>query len=77
MDKKSLLEKLIKSYRQTHKKSEEFFQKAVKYEIRGGSHNLRLFAPFPFYDIRSSGSKVTDIDGNTYVDFWQGHFANV
>ena len=77
MDKKSLLEELIKNYRQTHKKSEEFFQKAVRYEIRGGSHTLRLFAPFPFYDIRSSGSKVTDIDGNTYVDFWQGHFANV
>ena len=45
--------------------------------ITGGSHNLRLFSPFPFYDIQSSGSRVWDADGNIYVDFWQGHFANV
>jgi len=33
MDKKSLLEELIKNYRQTHKKSEELFQKAVQMEL--------------------------------------------
>jgi len=77
MDKKRLLDELTQSYRQTHKKSEEFFQKAIRYEIRGGSHNLRLFDPFPFFDVHSSGSKVTDLDGNTYIDFWQGHFANI
>jgi len=77
MDKKRLLDELTENYRQTHKKSEEFFQKAIQYEIRGGSHNLRLFNPFPFFDVHSSGSQVTDIDGNTYIDFWQGHFANI
>ncbi|MBN1223347.1 MAG: aminotransferase class III-fold pyridoxal phosphate-dependent enzyme [Candidatus Aminicenantes bacterium] len=77
MDKESLLEDLIINYRTTHPKSEEFFRKASQFEIRGGSHNLRLFAPFPFYDVSAGGSKVTDIDGNTYVDFWQGHFGNI
>jgi len=77
MDKKRVLDELTENYRQTHKKSEEFFQKAIQYEIRGGSHNLRLFNPFPFFDKYSAGSQVTDIDGNTYVDFWQGHFANI
>ena len=77
MDKKRLLDDLIENYRQTHKKSEEFFHKATQYEIRGGSHNLRLFDPYPFFDTHSLGSRVTDIDGNTYIDFWQGHFANV
>jgi len=77
MDKKSLLNELIKEYVLKHKKSEKFFEKASQYQIRGGSHNLRLFGPFPFYDVQCSGSKVTDVDGNTYVDFWQGHFANV
>ncbi len=77
MDKKNLLNGLIKDYKLKHKKSEELFEKASRYQIRGGSHNLRLFAPFPFYDVQCSGSKVTDADGDTYVDFWQGHFANV
>lgn len=77
MDKKRLYQDLVKNYRANHGKSESFFQKASKVLIRGGSHNLRLFAPYPFYDIQASGSLVRDIDGNTYVDFWQGHFANI
>ncbi len=77
MDKKSLLDDLIKKYALKHKKSEEMFGKASKYQIRGGSHNLRLFAPFPFYDVQCLGSKVMDADGNMYIDFWQGHFSNI
>lgn len=77
MEKESLLENLIKNYKLKHKKSEEIFEKASKYQVRGGSHNLRLFAPFPFYDVQSFGSKVKDADGNIYIDFWQGHFANI
>jgi glutamate-1-semialdehyde 2,1-aminomutase len=77
MDKKSLLNDLIKDYRLKHKKSEALFAEASRFQIRGGSHNLRLFDPFPFYDVQCSGSKVIDADGNTYIDFWQGHFANV
>lgn len=77
IDKKSLYEELEKSYFLKHKKSKKIFREASQYLIRGGSHNLRLFPPFPFYDVRSKGSRVTDADGNTYVDFWQGHFANI
>ncbi len=77
MDKDTILSDLIQEYQQTHKKSGEIFAKASQLQIRGGSHNLRLFSPYPFYDVRSEGSKVTDVDGHTYVDFWQGHFANI
>jgi len=77
MDKKSLLEKLIKNYQSKHIKSKEIFKQASKLQVRGGSHNLRLFDPFPFYDVRADGSKVRDVDGHTYIDFWQGHFANI
>ena len=77
MDKKAIMDELIKNYRRNHKNSETLFKEASKYLIRGGSHNLRLFEPFPFYDAECKGSKVTDIDGNVYIDFWQGHFANV
>ncbi len=43
MDKKSLLDDLIKNYKLKHNKSEALFAKASQYQIRGGSHNLRLF----------------------------------
>jgi glutamate-1-semialdehyde 2,1-aminomutase len=77
MDKDKVLSDLVQDYQNSHKKSGEIFAKASQFQVRGGSHNLRLFSPYPFYDVRSQGSKVTDIDGHTYVDFWQGHFANI
>ncbi len=77
MDKKRLLDDLIKEFRAKHEKSEAIFKEASNSLINGGSHNLRLFSPFPFYDVQSSGSRVWDADGNIYVDFWQGHFANI
>jgi len=76
-DKGPILAELLNSYQLKHKKSAEIFTSASRSLIKGGSHNLRLFSPFPFYDIQSEGSKVADIDGNTYVDFWQGHFSNI
>ncbi len=76
-DNKSILADLTEGYLLKHKKSADLFASASRSLVKGGSHNLRLFSPFPFYDIQSSGSKVTDIDGNTYIDFWQGHFANI
>lgn len=77
MDKKRLWEELSDSYKSRHRKSKELFDRASQYQIRGGSHNLRLFFPFPIYVVQCSGSKIRDADGNTYVDFWQGHFANI
>jgi glutamate-1-semialdehyde 2,1-aminomutase len=77
MNRHRLLEELAESYKSKHKKSEEIFNRASRLQVRGGSHNLRLFAPFPFYAARYQGSRVVDVDGNEYVDFWQGHFANV
>jgi glutamate-1-semialdehyde 2,1-aminomutase len=77
MDKPTLLKELLLEYRQKHRISEEFYEKALKFQIGGGSHNLRLFSPFPFFDAQCKGSKVIDIDGNPYIDFWQGHFANI
>lgn len=77
MDRDKIWNELLESYRQTHPKSQDFFEKASQFQIRGGSHNLRLYAPFPFFDAACSGSTVTDLDGNSYIDFWQGHFANV
>jgi glutamate-1-semialdehyde 2,1-aminomutase len=77
MDSKAWLQDLMREYKKTHQKSEEQFRKASRFQIKGGSHNLRLFFPYPFYDTHCKGSKVTDLDGHTYIDFWQGHFGNI
>ncbi|NOR15999.1 MAG: aminotransferase class III-fold pyridoxal phosphate-dependent enzyme, partial [Candidatus Aminicenantes bacterium] len=77
MDKARLRQDLVADYQKTHPRSAIHFQDSLRSLIGGGSHNLRLIKPFPFYDARCSGSKVVDIDGNTYVDFWQGHFGNI
>lgn len=77
MDKKRLLADLVEKYKNTHPRSALMMEKSSQFLIGGGSHNLRLFHPFPFCDVKCSGSKVTDLDGISYVDFWQGHFANI
>ncbi len=77
MSKKRIWDELIERYKLNHRKSEAQFREALKHMVRGGSHNLRLFEPFPFFVAECRGSKITDVDGNTYVDFWQGHFGNV
>ncbi|MCK7477427.1 MAG: aminotransferase class III-fold pyridoxal phosphate-dependent enzyme [Candidatus Moduliflexus flocculans] len=45
--------------------------------IRGGSHSLRLLSPYPFFVKKASGPEVVDVDGNVFLDFWQGHYANI
>lgn len=77
MDKEGIFKELVNKYKLKHKKSETLFKNACQRQIKGCSHNLRFFPPFPFYDVHCSGSWVTDVDGNTYIDFWQGHFANI
>ncbi|MGQ9472408.1 MAG: aspartate aminotransferase family protein [Candidatus Aminicenantales bacterium] len=77
IDKKKLMEEIIRVYRRKHRQSEKFYARASRYLLKGGSHNLRLFDPFPFYDVEARGSRVKDVDGNEYIDYWQGHFANV
>lgn len=33
--------------------------------------------PYPFYTAKAKGSKLIDVDGNEYIDFWLGHFVHV
>jgi glutamate-1-semialdehyde 2,1-aminomutase len=77
MGRKELFQSLKAEYGQRCRKSKKRYESLQNLLIGGGSHNLRLFSPFPFFDERCLGAYVTDIDGNTYTDFWQGHFANI
>ena len=39
----------------------------------GVSYIIRYFEPYAFYTIKAKGSKLFDVDGNEYIDFWMGH----
>ncbi len=45
--------------------------------VRGGSHTIRLWKPYPFFVTAARGPEVRDVDGRSYVDYWQGHYANI
>jgi len=56
-------------------KSKQMYERAKKVLPSGVSYFLRYFAPYPFYTARARGSKIVDVDGNEYIDFWLGHYA--
>jgi len=59
------------------RKSKEFYEEARKYLPGGVSYALRYFTPHPIYVAKAKGSRVWDVDGNEYVDYWMAHGAVV
>ena len=57
--------------------SAKIYEEARKYLPGGVSYSLRYFDPHPIYIVRAKGSRVWDVDGNEYVDYWMGHGAVV
>jgi glutamate-1-semialdehyde 2,1-aminomutase len=56
-------------------KSRSLYERAKQVLPGGVSYSIRYFEPYPFYTARAHGSKLYDVDGNEYVDFWLGHTA--
>jgi len=56
-------------------KSKALYDRAKKVLPAGVSYGIRYFEPYPFYTARAHGSKLYDVDGNEYIDFWLGHTA--
>jgi len=56
-------------------KSRSLYERAKHVLPAGVSYGIRYFEPYPFYTARAHGSKLYDVDGNEYVDFWLGHTA--
>ena len=57
----------------TREKSNKLFNKAKNLLPGGVSSPVRAISPYPFYTKSASGSKLTDIDGNTYIDYCMGY----
>ena len=72
-----LLRALESGYRDKTPKSLEIYHRAEKVMVKGGSHTLRLWQPYPFFIAGAAGAEVLDADGNSYIDYWQGHYANI
>jgi len=72
-----LIKILERRYKKSTPRSYRIFRRARNIMVRGGSHSLRLLAPYPFFVRKASGPTVVDVDGNAYLDFWQGHYANI
>lgn len=66
---------MTKSYLSKTKKSKKLYERAKRVLPAGVSYIIRFMEPYPFYTAWAKGSKLVDIDGNKYIDFWMGHHA--
>lgn len=55
--------------------SRAWFERARRVLPGGVSYAIRDFAPYPFYVARAAGSRLHDVDGREYTDYWCGHGA--
>jgi len=66
---------MLKEYISKTSKSKALYARAKGVLPTGVSYGIRYFEPYPFYTAKARGSKLYDVDGNEYVDFWLGHTA--
>jgi glutamate-1-semialdehyde 2,1-aminomutase len=71
------MEELAEEYRELSPKSAALQERALQFLTDGGSNALRTIRPFPPRITRAKGAWLTDEDGHSILDFWQGHYANV
>jgi glutamate-1-semialdehyde 2,1-aminomutase len=66
---------MFEDYISKTQKSKAIYERAKRVLPAGVSYAIRYFEPYPFYVAKAKGSKLYDVDGNTYIDFWLGHTA--
>ena len=66
---------MFEEYISKTSKSKALYERAKKVLPAGVSYGIRYFEPYPFYTAKAKGSKLYDVDGNEYIDFWLGHTA--
>lgn len=63
------------AYRRKTPRSARLFALSERLHAGGVSHNIRFFEPYPFVARSASGSRIRDVDGNSYADYWMGHWS--
>ncbi|PUA31446.1 MAG: hypothetical protein B9J98_06250 [Candidatus Terraquivivens tikiterensis] len=56
-------------------RSRALYEEAKRFLPGGVTYAIKYWEPYPVYVSRAKGSRVWDVDGNEYVDFWMGHAA--
>jgi len=54
-------------------KSRRLYKRAQKVMPGGVSHNFRYHSPYPLYINEAYGGRFRDVDGNEFIDYWDGH----
>jgi len=72
----------LEIYHKNRPKSKQLWEKANQMLAGGISHNIRNFGlpsigAFPSFIDSANGAKLKDVDGNEYIDCWNGHFAMI
>jgi glutamate-1-semialdehyde 2,1-aminomutase len=62
-------------YRRRTPKSAALYERASKVMPGGNTRTVRHIDPYPIYTKKASGSRVTDIDGNEYIDLTNNQTA--
>jgi glutamate-1-semialdehyde 2,1-aminomutase len=55
--------------------SKPLFEKASKLMPGGVNSPVRMFKPYPFFTQKATGSKLYDVDGNSYIDYCMAYGA--
>ena len=63
------------AYRKKTPRSARLFALSERLHPGGVSHNIRFFEPYPFVASSARGSRIKDVDGNQYTDYWMGHWS--
>ena len=66
------LEKFLQTYTARTPRSKQIYEEARQIMPGGVSGNAKFFKPHPLYVKKAKGAKVTDVDGNEYIDFLDG-----
>ncbi len=72
-----LVKELESEYIKRTPRSRELFEKSKRFMPGGVSYAIRYFKPYPAFIQRAEGTRVWDVDGNEYVDYWMGHGTHV
>ena len=65
------------AYTRRTQHSHTIFEKARRFQPAGVSYSYRYLEPYPFFVKEARGSKLIDVDGNEYTDYWCTHFAMI
>ena len=72
-----LWKRLSLEYEKKCPRSKEMFERAKSALPGGVTYHIRHFKPYPLFIERAKGSRVWDVDGNGYDDYWMGHGAHI